>query len=166
MKILFSIFTILLAATDSTGVQAALSFSDHILNGLDSGFYWACVFAAYVTYALRTWWLVDYAAKNNPRTPQKKDWAYFWNNNTKRILRDLFTIPVIVLLYPQLLDMILTWAQGVDAVPDWLGQLFDRYDEVTVAVSAVIGFLYRNLVAWARKRKWLKKQAQTNNPLG
>lgn len=155
MNILLSI---LLATTDSTVVK---SITEHLLNDIDGSLFAACIIAGYMGYFLYFLWTIEFRDKYSTHSPVEWDWQYFWNKNSLSMLRDLFTIPFVILFYPQILDLALTGLEKIDVLPDWAGKMFDTYNTTTVFTSLVVGVLFKEAMRRARKWKWKKKQGQT-----
>lgn len=153
------LLSILLSTSDSTVVK---SIAEHLLNDIESNLFIACIIAGYLGYILYFLWTIEYRDKYSPHSPVEWDWKYFWGTNLLSIIRDLFTIPFIILFYPQILDLALTGLEKIDVLPDWAGKLFETYNTTTVFTSIVVGVLFKEAMRRARKWKWKKKDAQHN----
>lgn len=151
--------TLLAAVTDSTVVK---SISDHLLNGVESGLYFACVIAAYIGYLVFFVWTIQFRDPNTKHSPVAWDWGYFWSMNALPLVRDAITLPIVILFYPQLLDVILTALSKIDVVPDWATVIFDKYNTTTVFTSAGVGFLFKIGVRKLRRWKYNKRRKQSN----
>lgn len=137
--------------TDSTNIKTQI---EHLLNGQEPNFYYACLWLAYAGYVLAFLWSIDRAKKNNPRTPKKVDWRYLLKNNWWSIPRDLITIPFVILLYKDGVLFLQQFPEQVKFLPDWLVSLLSKNERMSIFIAFLIGGLFRGLVWLFRMLQW------------
>lgn len=155
--------SILLSLSDSTYIK---SFSEHLLNGVDSELFKACVIAGYVGYIIYFLWTIEYRDVNTTHSPKQWDWNYFWRNNLFSLIRDAITLPVVILFYPQILDLLISIGEYFDIVPVWLGKVFETYNTTTVFTSIAVGFAFKYSAHKLRAYKWRKKAKKSGEASG
>lgn len=149
--------------TDSVKQPFFSQVADHLSNGNDWAMYFACLIMCYVGYALYYAWTVKKGVENSSHSVNYFDFSYWWTHNAFDMVRDMFTLALVVLFYPDLVNFIVNY--GADIIEKIFNQeisgkvitIFKGYTKATLFVSIVVGVCWRMGVNWYRKRKWKKK---------